>query len=151
MLWRAQAQREFFQRIAMERRGVVDVVLADQRVVHGEAVMMLAGDDDVLHPGVLRPSCTQASASNFTGLNCFARCSYSLHRNLGAVHDPLADAGDRFALPLAGGDRIQAPVDEQAELGVAEPFHFRVLRCRRGQRLGKLLRGSGGGERNRYR
>ena len=56
-------------------------------------------------------SCTHASASNFTGLNCLASCSYSLTGIGRAVHDPLADAGDPLALPLAGRDRVEAPVD----------------------------------------
>ena len=40
-----------------------------------------------------------------------------------AVHDPLADAGDGLAAVLAGGDGVEAPVDEHAEAGVAPPGH----------------------------
>ena len=72
-------------------------------------------------------SCTQASASNFTGFNCFASCSYSATGILRAVHDPLADAGDVLALPFAGGDRVEPPVDEEAVLGLLEPGEPRLL------------------------
>ena len=39
--------------VALERRGVDDVVAAGLRVEQGEAVVMLRRDDDVLHAGVL--------------------------------------------------------------------------------------------------
>ena len=36
--------------------------------------------------------------------------------------DPFADPRDGLALPLAGRDRIEAPVDEEAVLGLVKPF-----------------------------
>jgi hypothetical protein len=44
----------------------------------------------------------------------------------GGVHDPLADAGDLFAVPCAGGDGVEAPVDEHAEAGGTPPIHAGV-------------------------
>ena len=46
--------------------------------------------------------------------------------DLAAVHDPLADAGDLLAVVGAGGDGIDAPVDEHAEPGLAPPGHAGV-------------------------
>ena len=117
---------QFLERIAMEGRGVVDVVLADRRAIHGEAVVVLAGDDDVLHAGVfghLHP----CFGIELHGVELLGELFVFLHRNLGAIHDPFADAGDRLAFPLAGGNAVEAPVDEQAELGFAKPFHLLVL------------------------
>src|ERR1700723_1956291 len=39
----------------------------------------------------------------------------------GVVHYPLADAGDLLAVPCAGRDGVEAPVDEHAEAGFAPP------------------------------
>ena len=52
---------------------------------------------------------------------------------------------DGFALPLTGRDGVQPPVNEEAELGLAEPRHLGVLRGGLGQRrlagLGTEARG----------
>ena len=69
---------------------------------------------------------THSSALNFTGLNSLAYCAVFGHGDLAAVHDPLADAGDLLAVVGAGGDGIDAPVDEHAEAGLAPPFHAGV-------------------------
>ena len=45
----------------------------------------------------------------------------------GVVHYPLADAGDLLAVPCAGRDGVEAPVDEHAEAGFAPPLHAGVL------------------------
>src|SRR6202042_821305 len=42
------------------------------------------------------------------------------------VHDPLADVGGALTMPLAGGDGVEAPVDEHAETGFAPPLHARI-------------------------
>src|SRR5207249_357106 len=38
-----------------------------------------------------------------------------------AEHDPFAESEGPFALPLAGRNRIEAPMDEQSVLRLAEP------------------------------
>jgi len=122
---------QLLEHVPLERRGVHDVVLAGPRAVHGEAVVVLARDDDVLHPRILGE------------LNPFIRIE--LHRveprgqllvlcdrDLGPVHDPLPDARNLLALPRPGRDRVQAPVDEQSELRLPEPLHLLVLGHRAG-------------------
>ena len=42
-------------------------------------------------------------------------------RHVRLFHEPLAVVG--LALPLARGHRVDAPVDEQPEAGLGEPFH----------------------------
>ena len=93
---------QLLERVALERRGIHDVVLADLGAIHREAVVVLAGDDDVFHPGVL------GQLHPFLGVELHrielcGKLLVFLHRNLGAVHDPLADAGDRLALPFPAG------------------------------------------------
>ena len=130
---------EFLQRIALEGRGVDDIVLAGLGAVHGEAVVMLAGDHDVLHAGIVG-HLDPLFGVEFYGIELGGQLFVFLDGNLGAVHDPLADAGDGLPLPFSGGNRIEAPVDEEAELGLAEPLHLFILRLRRRQRLGSGLR-----------
>ncbi len=43
---------EFLERVALERRGL-DAPIGERGAEHAEAVVMLAGDDDVFHAGVL--------------------------------------------------------------------------------------------------
>ena len=76
-------------------------------------------------------SCTQASASNFTGFHCVASCSYSVTgiRARNMIHSPIP--GIALPLPLARRDGVQAPVDEEAELGLVEPGEPRLLRLGR--------------------
>ena len=69
---------------------------------------------------------THSSALNFTGLNSLAYSRYSATGILPRVHDPLADAVDPLAVVGAGGDGIDAPVNEHAEAGRAPPGHAGV-------------------------
>jgi len=66
-----------------------------------------------------------------------------------AVHDPLANALDLFALIGAGGHGINAPMNEHAEAGLAPPVHARVPLLRRfggGHLLGLGVHGGHGSE-----
>ena len=132
-------RRQFAQRIAVKRGRVPDVVLAHRRMVHGEPVVMLAGDHDVLHPGIF------GHPHPFLGIELH-RIEVSgellvlLHRDLGAVHDPLADPRDRLSLPLTGRNRVQPPVNEKAELCLPEPLHLRILGSRCRERFRQFLR-----------
>ena len=58
------------------RRGIDNVVVAARGVIHGKAVVVLAVITRYFMPAS-RASLATASASNFTGLNCEASCSYS--------------------------------------------------------------------------
>ena len=42
---------------------------------------------------------------------------------MGVVENPLAAARDFFVFPLAGGDGVEAEMDEHAEACVAPPLH----------------------------
>ena len=74
---------------------------------------------------------THSSALNLTGLNSLAKCAVFGDGDLAVVHDPLADTFDLLALVGAGRDRIDAPMDEHAEAGLAPPFHAGVALGRR--------------------
>ena len=44
---------EFGDHVAFKRSGIYDIVIADRRIEEREAVVMLAGDDDIFHPRIL--------------------------------------------------------------------------------------------------
>ena len=72
-------------------------------------------------------SATISCALKPVGLNCAGERFVVGDGDGGVVHDPLADAGDLLAVPGAGGDGVEAPVDEHAEAGLAPPRHAGVL------------------------
>src|SRR5262245_65551732 len=92
---------------------------------------MLRGDRQVFHPGVLsqlRP----LFSIEFDGIELRGKLFVLLHRNLGAVHDPFADARNLLPLPGPRWNRIEAPMYEQTEFGLAEPFAAWVVHLARG-------------------
>ena len=86
---------------------------------------MFGGQDDVLLPGRF------CQLDDLVGV-VFDRVELRRQlfivgdRDFGAQHDPFADAGDMLALPDAGRDAVDAPVDEHAEFGFAPPIQPRV-------------------------
>ena len=128
---------QLLQHVALERRRVDDVVRADLRLEHREPVVVLGGDDDVLHARVLRELDPRVGVE-LDRVELRGELLVLLHRDLRAVHDPLAEAERALPLPLAGGNRVEAPVDEEAVLGLAEPVQplfARRIRRRRVRRL----------------
>ena len=122
--------RQLAQWVAMKGRGVDDVERIGLGVEHGEAVVVLGGDDDVLHAGGLgqRHHIMRIEAG---GLNLRRQSLVVGDRDRAVVHDPFADARNLLAVPRAGGNGVEAPVDEHAEAGVAPPAHARVPLGRR--------------------
>ena len=109
---------EFLQRVAGERRGVDDVERMGG-LEHGEAVVVLRGDDDPLHAGGFR------DADDLAGVKGGRVEVLRLREvvGLGDFHlpfDPFADAVKRLPLPLAAEVGVDAPVDEHAVVAVAE-------------------------------
>ena len=102
--------------------GVGDVPTGHVRGEKRGAVVVLRGDDHVAHAGVageLGPFLRLV----FHRVEILGIPAVGVDRDLGAPHDPLADALDGLAFIGAGGHRIDAPVDEHAELGVPPPRH----------------------------
>ena len=87
--------------------------------------MVLGGDDDVLHTGGFGEGYDVVGAEG-GGVEFWGEGFVVGDGDGGGVHDPLADAGDLFAVPSAGGDGVKTPVDEHAEAGLAPPLHAGV-------------------------
>ena len=121
--------RELFQRVPAERRRVDDVVVARRRVVHRKPLVVLRGDHEVLHAGFLG----QPDARGRVELGGIEPRGELLVLGDGyarARHDPRAEAGNVLSLPLAGGNRVEAPVDEHAESGRTPPRKTIVVSLR---------------------
>ena len=122
----------------MERRGIHNVVGAYLRTIHGKAIMVLRRNHDVLHARVLGDADPLVSVK-FCGIKLFGELLVFRHRDLGAIHDPFADARDGLALPLPGWYGVQPPMNEHSKTGLAPPIEPRI-----GRFLGlfcRLLRG----------
>ena len=117
---------EFFERVALEGGGGDDVEGVDLGVEHGEAVVVFGGDDDVLHAGGFGEG-DDVVRAEAGGVELGGEGFVVGDGDGGVVHDPLADAGDLLAVPCAGGDGVEAPVDEHAEAGFAPPLHAGVF------------------------
>ena len=87
--------------------------------------MVLGGDDDVLHAGGFGEG-DDVVRAEAGGVELRREGFVVGDGDGGVVHDPLADAGDLLAVPGAGGDGVEAPVDEHAEAGLAPPLHAGV-------------------------
>ena len=116
---------ELAEGVALEGGGGDDVEGVGFGVEHGEAVVVLGGDDDVLHAGGFGEG-DDVVGGEGGGVEAGGEGFVVGDGDGGVVHDPLADAGDVLAVPGAGGDGVEAPVDEHAEAGLAPPFHAGV-------------------------
>ena len=116
---------EFLEGVALEGGGGDDVEGVDLGVEHGEAVVVLGGDDDVLHAGGFGEG-DDVVRGEAGGVEVFGEGFVVGDGDGEVVHDPLADVGGALAVPLAGGDGVEAPVDEHAEAGFAPPLHAGV-------------------------
>ena len=125
--------------IAFERRGGDDVEGICLGVEHGEAVVVLGGDDDVLHAGGFGEGDDVVGAEG-GWIELGSEGFVVGYGDGGGVHDPFTDAGDLLAVPRAGGDGVEAPVDEHAEAGLAPPLHASIAL---GWSLGVLDGGDG--------
>ncbi len=116
---------ELTERVALEWRGSDDVEGVDLGVEHGEAVVVLGGDDDVLHASGFREGddivCAEAG-----GIELGRECFVVGDGDGEVVHDPFADVGGALAVPFACRDGVETPVDEHAEACLAPPLHAGV-------------------------
>ncbi|OPZ07697.1 MAG: hypothetical protein BWZ10_02779 [candidate division BRC1 bacterium ADurb.BinA364] len=113
---------EFGHWIAAEGRGVDDVIGAGLRMVHREAVMVLGGDDQIFHPRVFGHGHPFLGVE-LRGIESPGEFFVFGDGDFGALHDPLANAGNLLVFPDARGNGVEAPVDEHPEPGFAPPLH----------------------------
>ena len=100
------------QDVLLVRRAVDDVVVGHLRVEHGEAVVVLRGDRDVLDAGPLDHR-DPLGGVELRRVEPRRELLVLGDGDLLVVHHPFALAQDA----------VDAPVDEHAELGVLEPSH----------------------------
>src|SRR5262249_13095673 len=113
---------EFGDGVAVEGRRIINVVGRDVGMEHREAVVVFGGDDPVLHAGVLG-GFDEFVGVEFHRVELFRVFGVFGDGDFGVVHDPFADVLDLLSFIDAGGDGVDAPVDEHAEAGFAPPLH----------------------------
>ena len=92
-------------------RGVHNVEVGVLRVPHGEAVVVLRGDDDVVHAGSLREAGVGARVE-LHGVESFRDLHVLTAGDLRVTLDLFPEVGDLLALPHALEHRVDAPVNE---------------------------------------
>ena len=108
--------------ILFPRSGIGDIPVAGARGEQGETVVMFRGDHHVAHAGFLGQG-GPCRGIIFHRIEILGIGLVAVHRDFAVEHDPLADAADLFAVVGSGGHRIDAPMDEHAELRLAPPSH----------------------------
>ena len=120
-----------------------------------KSVVVLAGDDDVLHPRVLRDH-HPLHGIEVDRVELLLERHVVVGVNLHRVEDPLC-ATSSPTFPVPAGDRVETPVDEETETGFPPPRHpgvvlvrrLRERRCHAGWKLGwpprVFRRGNGAG------
>ena len=87
---------------------------------------MLGRQDDILLPRLFR-QLDDLLGIVFDRIELPGKLLVFADWNLGAQHDPLADAGDVLAIPNTRRDGIYPPVDEHAKLRLAPPIQTRIF------------------------
>ena len=88
--------------------------------------MVFGGDRQILHARVLGDLHPLVGVE-VDGIEAACELFVYVHGDPSPMLNPLADAGDAFAPPGAGGQGIEAPVDEEAEFGLPPPLHALIL------------------------
>ncbi len=128
---------KLLHRVAAKRRGIHDVEVMRFRVIHRKAVVMLAGDDDVLHARVLG-ELGDRSGIELHRIEILGDFFVFRHRDVRhlVVHDPFADAVIGFPVDLVCQLRVKTPVNKHCVIGFIEAlfalgkaravFNFRI-------------------------
>lgn len=122
---------------------VDDVVGGGGGVEHAEAVVVFGGDDDVFHAGGLGQGYDLCGVE-VGGVEAACHGLVVGNGYTGVVHDLLAVEGHLFALPLAGKERVDSKVDEEAEVVVAPCFEGLCCGFLYGVVVGCVARAGGG-------
>jgi hypothetical protein len=117
---------EFLHGVAFEPGGVVEIVGGDFRRIHGEAVVVLGGDDEVFHAGVFKEVDPGGGVELFGVEGGDDVGEVLLTRNFEDAHDVFRIGAGAFALVDAAEFGVDAPVHEAAETGITPPVEALV-------------------------
>ena len=108
------------------RSRLYHIVVAALGIPHGKAFVVLGGKYNVLHPPLLCLAHDPIRVK-FHRIELCGQLLILFCWDIQVVHDPLCDPVRLFPVVLSGQERIQPPVNEQAELGLLKPLLFCVL------------------------
>ena len=121
---------QFSYHVAAKGRGVHHVEAVGPGMEEGEAVVVLAGHDEILHPAFL---CQTDPLVRVKIHRVKGRCQLVVfcHGDPLVGLDPFRIAAAFFSVPFSAQKGIQSPVGHHAVLGLFKPFshiHFQYLR-----------------------
>ena len=113
---------KFRQDVTLKRCGINHIIVGILRVPQAKPVVVLAGNDDILHPCIL---CYlyPLFGIEFDRIKLFGERLIFRDGDFSPFHNPLTDTRHFFAFPLSGRYGIKAPMDKHAEPGLAPPAH----------------------------
>ena len=112
---------EVLHRVVVVGRRLDHVEVVGLRVIHRKTIVVLAGDDDVFHAGILGQLGDRLGVE-LVGLEGGGEFLVFGDGNIGhlLVHDPLADAIVGLAIHFVAELRIEPPVDEHRVIALIE-------------------------------
>ena len=90
-------------------------------MIHGKALMVLAGEDNITHTAVLGQGDDLLCVKSHR-IECAGQLSVLLARDTKARLNPLADVLALLPLPLPGRERVEPPVHHQSKAVVGKPL-----------------------------
>ncbi|MBA7649354.1 hypothetical protein ES703_57151 [subsurface metagenome] len=112
--------RQLLHDILFEWGSIHHIILRKLGIEQAEAIMVLTGDDDILHARFLchpDPLC----GIELHRIELWSEFLILFHRNLSCCQYPFRMPG--LPLPFAGGYGIEPPVDEHPKTGFTPPGH----------------------------
>ena len=105
--------------------GGLDIPVVSRCGPEGEAIDMLGGNDDVFHAGLFGHE-HPVLGIVFRGVELLGEFLVFGDRDFSPAHDLLAEAWNFLSVVNPSEARIDTPVNEHAEAGVAPPGHTGV-------------------------
>ena len=121
---------EFLHDVALERRGH-DVVITHGAVPQCETVVVLGGDDYILHTSITGEICPLLGIKLHRVELWHERLFVDDRINLSILQEPFTNATNFFAIPRARRRGVQTKVDEHSKSCRSPPRHACVARIRR--------------------
>ena len=107
------------------RRRIYNIPVTDRGIEQSKTIMVLGGDDDVLHASVLGHEypCFRIVIYRVELLGILLIFRY---RNLSIMHDPFANILYLLAFMYPSRNGVDAPVDKKSKTSFTPPGHARI-------------------------
>jgi hypothetical protein len=103
-----------------------DIVVTHRRIVHRKAIVVLGGDDQVAHPGLLNRAHPLVGIELHRVEFLDGLAAIDILRDFANTLNVFGVAADRFPLPYTGKLSVDSPVHETAKTRLTPPCQPRV-------------------------